>query len=158
MVGNVPPANVPMLDANGCVTERWFEFFTRTSVGATQADEEAGTVGKVVTADVQQFHPSAAKCWAYVTVSTGTPTLTSSYNITSITDTGVGDLTITIATDFSSANWCGICTNEWNAVAAVTQHMMIVARAAGSVELINVNATPALADPVAWNFIGFGDQ
>jgi hypothetical protein len=104
---------------------------------------------------VQQFHPSAAKCWAYVTVSGGVPSLDASYNITSITDTGVGALTITIATDFSSAGWCSLTANE---TTADTQHVAVNTKAAGSVLLHNANLTPSLVDPAAWNFAGFGDQ
>jgi len=119
---------------------------------ATQAEEAAATSATTdVTPANQQFHPSAAKCWAYVTVSAGTPTLVASYNITSITDTGVGDLTITIATDFASANWVALAVVDSNMVE-------VAARTAGTVELKAFNFVPALADPGAYNFVGFGTQ
>jgi hypothetical protein len=125
--------------------------------GATQANQEAETTNKVVTSDVQHFGPSAAKCWAYVTVSAGTPTLQTSYNITSITDSGAGDLTITIATDFSSANWCGGALQE-TASASSGQHTYANSgKTAGAIELYNYNGA-ALVDPFAWNFWAFGDQ
>lgn len=143
-----------MLDANGCVVPMWFEFFTRFSATATQADQEAGTVGKSVTSDVQQFHPSAAKFWAKVS-GDGT-TLLASYNVTSITDVGAGDLTITIGTDFSSADW--VCVFGISANAVALRHTYVNAQAAGSVELRNTNATPALADAAAWFVVGYGDQ
>lgn len=59
---------------------------------AAQSDQETGTTGaKFVSPSVQQFHPSAAKAWARVNYSGGTPSLQSgSYNFTSVTDTGVG--------------------------------------------------------------------
>ena len=53
----------------------------------------------------QQFHPSAAKCWVYYTYSGGTPTIQVSYNVTSLTDTAVGQATINFTTNFSSANY-----------------------------------------------------
>ena len=72
---------------------------------ATQAEQEAGsstTVG--TTPGRQHFHPSAAKCWG-MTTGGGSPTLAANYNMTSITDAGTGNLTCTIATDFSSATY-----------------------------------------------------
>lgn len=130
----------------------------RTNLGvplAVQADQEAETAGKVVTSDVQQFHPSAAKCWASISGG-GTPVLDASYNIASITDNGVGDLTITIATDFSSANWAGVATSKTGGTAAI---LRINPQAAGSVEIQCLNSSFALADPsVGYNFVGFGDQ
>ena len=76
------------------------------SMLATQAEQEAGSAtDKLVTPGRQHNHPSAAKHWGYVLVSGGVPTLTSSYNITSITDTATGRMVVTIATDFSSVNW-----------------------------------------------------
>src|SRR3990167_9929940 len=85
------------------------------AVVATQANMETGTaVDLAVTPGRQAFHPGHPKCWAMVTVSAGTPTLQTSFNISSITDTGVGQLTVTIATDFSSANWCCIHSAENN--------------------------------------------
>ena len=78
-------------------------------IAATQADQETGSINtEFVTPGIQQFHPSAAKCWGF-TIGGGTPVLTApSYNMTSITDTGVGILTVTIATDFSSANYVAV--------------------------------------------------
>lgn len=76
---------------------------------AAQSDQETATsTTTTVTPGRQQFHPSACKCWAYVTVSGGTPSLDASYNVTSITDTSAGNVTITIANDFSSANYCAV--------------------------------------------------
>ncbi len=129
--------------------------------GATQTDQEAETAGKVVTADVQHFGPSAAKAWAYVTVTTGTPTLQTSYNITSITDTGVGLLTVTIAIDFSTANWSSIATcGSASGVGIVCQQNSTSAKAAGSVVLNAVVITDGggSVDPTSYNFAGYGDQ
>lgn len=122
---------------------------------AVQADQETGSSTAVaVVPGVQQFHPSAAKCWAYVTVSAGTPTLAVSYNVTSITDSGVGDLTITIATDFSSANWSSVAAIE----RTTAGNVVMSTKAAGTIELLAFNAADAAADPVSWNFAGYGDQ
>src|SRR6185295_9769716 len=80
---------------------------TVANVTAAQADQETGTSAvKFVTPSVQQYHPSACKVWA--AISGDGATLQASYNVTSITDTGAGDVAITIATDFSSANWAAL--------------------------------------------------
>ncbi len=128
---------------------------------AVQTDQETATsVAKVVVPGVQQFHPSAAKCWAYVTVSGGTPTLAASYNITSITDSGVGDLTITIGTDFSSANWASVTEVESvGAVGSTATIVKTIAKAAGSIEFITFDTGGTARDPsIGYSFAGFGDQ
>lgn len=127
---------------------------------AAQSDQEAGSsTTTYVSPGRQQFHPSAAKCWAFVTVATGTPTLTASYNITSITDTGLGRLTITIATDFSSANWGCLATGTNSFGAGFNMYeVKSTTQAAGSIEIDCNQAGLGAADPVAWQFAGFGDQ
>jgi hypothetical protein len=134
---------------------------------ATQADQEGGIVpSKFVSVTVQQFHPSAAKCWANVTVAAGTPTLQSSYNITSITDTATGQLTITINVDFSTTNWCSLAwCKQVTAGGAVANARFVVnntaADAAGTILIDcwdNTAATHLRADPAEWFFAGYGDQ
>lgn len=131
--------------------------FRRILRKATQAEQEAGTSSTVVVTPAnQQNHPSAAKWWGYATVSAGTPTLQVSYNVTSITDTALGSLTWTIATDFSSANWSyhgAVAPNAANAFCAFG------APAAGSILQFCVNVVgPAAHDPLSWSAAGFGDQ
>jgi hypothetical protein len=102
-----------------------------------------------------------------VTVSGGTPTLATDtdYNITSITDSGTGLLTITIATDFSSATW--ICVAQIEAASTGNlMHWINIddSLAAGSVLLQcwtqdpAVTAAATLTDPTSWHMAGFGDQ
>lgn len=135
---------------------------------ATQAEQEAGASTAVATTPGrQQYHPSAAKCWAFVTYSGSTPTLAASYNITSITDTGVGDLTITIATDFSSASWSSsvslggssVGTQISTSAPAAIQYGAV---AAGSIKIgVHEGATGTTGDPVdptSISFQGYGDQ
>jgi len=130
---------------------------TVTVTAASQSDQETATsTTTAVTPAVQQFHPSASKAWAYVTVSAGTPTLQVSYNITSITDAGTGLLTITIGTDFSSVNWSGVSMAE--DVATAIRVVIATSKSAGAITLLCQNAAATAVDPVAWNFDGFGDQ
>jgi hypothetical protein len=123
---------------------------------ATQSDQEAGSsTTVVVTPGRQQFHLSAAKAWLFVTVSGGTPTLAASYNITSIVDTGVGILGVTIGTDFSSGSYAMI-----GSVQPVNFGEMLssTGRAAGSINLACGSAAAGFVDPNSYDAVFFGDQ
>ena len=49
--------------------------------------------------------PTEVKAWLNFN-GTGTPAITGSFNVTSITDHGTGDYTINFTTAFSDANYC----------------------------------------------------
>lgn len=121
---------------------------------ADAAAMEAKTANRVVTADVQHRHPLMPKFWAFVTVSGGTPTLVSSHNIASITDSGTGQLTLTFTTAFSSANYCVLGN-----AGSVSNDIWVGTRLAGSV-LMRSNTTGggSANDPSEWHIVGFGDQ
>lgn len=140
---------------------------------ASQAQQEAGSSTAVaVTPGRQHYHPSAAKFWGYVTYSGGTPTLQTSFNVTSITDGGTGVLTVTIATDFSSANYGTNVSIEGNSPPTVPTNgttpgassIKITSKAAGSVAIstfgLEGSGDPSYvaSDPSAINVTGFGDQ
>ena len=134
----------------------------QTLLAAVQATQETGTSTLLfVTPGVQQFHPSAAKFWAQVT-GAGSPALTTNYNVTSVADTNTGRMTITIGTDFSSANWCCVNTGISNGTTVgVATIQWVAAIAAGTVEIDNadLSATPIAEDPaVGYDTVGFGDQ
>ncbi len=89
--------------------------------------------------------------------------MSASYNVTSITDTATGRCTVTIATDFSSANWSsdvGIDTSaNYNGGNYAVAACGYASKAAGSIILEAVLDTPPTAfDPGAFNFQGYGDQ
>src|SRR5512139_886097 len=117
------------------------------SMVATQADQETGTSTTIVVSPGRQhFHPGHPKCWAYTTVSAGTPTLQTSYNITSVTDDAVGKLTITIATDFSAANWASNATVSNPGAGSLFAD--ISSKAAGTIQIESVAPTgPTNTDP-----------
>lgn len=120
---------------------------------AAQSDQETATSTALgVTPGRQQFHPGHPKCWAVITVTAGSPALSASYNITSISDTGTGQCTVTIGTDFSSSTWLPMV------MASSGTFGGFVSRAAGSVILESRDNVGALSDPQAYGFIGFGDQ
>jgi len=127
---------------------------------ATQTEQEAASSTAVFTSPGRQhFHPGHPKCWAYITVSAGTPTLQTSYNIVSVADTGSGQVTITIATDFSSANWAphvsvGGAADTWSGNYTSIAAGSVIAQAyTGS-----AGDTFAINDPASYAFSGLGDH
>ena len=84
--------------------------------------------------------------------------------MTSRTDSGAGNITINIATDFSSADWASLMffghTANVAASAAAARAMGSGSKAAGTVNAVCMRGdTGAAADPTTdWNFVGFGDQ
>jgi hypothetical protein len=134
-----------------------------TAAGAIEiadaTEMEAASAGdRAVPPALQHLHPSAAKVWLCATVSSGTPTLLSSYNVTSIADTGAGRLTVTIDTDFSSANWSaapGICPTSTN---CRVSFIRASSQAAGTCEITCVTDSGTPIDPLNWYLVGYGDQ
>jgi hypothetical protein len=125
---------------------------------ATQAEMVTGTAtDKIVTPGHQHSHPGHPKTWARVNVSGGTPTLAASYNVTSITDDGVGDLTITIATDFGSANWAAVM--QIGNTAGQDRTVRVTATAAGSASFTAFDTSAGSSvDIDTWHFVGMGAQ
>lgn len=128
---------------------------------AIQSEMETGSdVVRAVVPGRQHFHPSSAKFWAQVT-GAGSPALTTNYNVTSVADTATGRMTITIGTDFATANWCCVCAGSaTGATVTLSTQQWISAKAAGTVEIVNadLSATPVVEDPsVGYNVVGYGD-
>ena len=79
------------------------------------------------------------------------------YNTTSVADNGTGDWTVTIATDFSSANWACSCTIE----TGYTRSANIASsggQAAGTLQVRSTDNNGTLSDGVFMHVIGLGDQ
>lgn len=127
---------------------------------ATQSDMETATnTTRYVTPGRVQNHPGVAKFWAKVTVSGSTPTLAASYNITSVSRSTTGIYTLTIGTDFSSANWCAIGTTE--KASSGSNFLVSVSNASQAAGTITVNietVSGSNTDPPAFHVVGFGDQ
>ena len=138
------------------------------SVGnaATQAEMEAGTASnKYVTPQGVNWHPGACKCWGKAN-GAGT-SLIVNWNVTSITDTGTGQLTVNIGTDFSSADYAAVTSVERVstslAVANVDNGGMFrnATMAAGSFQIENYDdtaTTHVAQDPSSYFWACFGDQ
>lgn len=128
---------------------------------ATQAEMEAGTsTVTTVSPGRLHFHPAAAKCWGeFLANST---TVLRSYNVTSIADTATGAMTVTIATDFSDANWACQVTRAEDDLTLVYSSTYD-AKTAGTVILRSAVEAGSGSDPTAgsgnasWSFCGFGD-
>lgn len=118
--------------------------------------ETATDLSKAVTPGRQHMHPGHPKVWGNATVSSGTPTLQSSYNMTSITDSGTGNLSMTIATDFSSAQYASLISVANDGVANVVQYGSVTAGSfSGQVQR---SSSEASNDPAGWSWEALGDQ
>jgi len=124
---------------------------------ASQAEMEAATSNTVfVTPLNTKWHPGISKVWLKAAAN-GTA-INASYNVTSITDDGVGSITVTIATDFSSADYT-ITTFGAGANNSTAQLNYVTAQAAGSFSADCINPNFTNRDPqFAWFFACFGDQ
>ena len=122
---------------------------------ATQAEQEAASSTTVfVTPGRQHFHPSACKAWCEFD-STGTPAILASYNTSSLTDNGTGDITVNWDTDFSSDTYCVLALSSSTLLASNDGANLTVGAARFQ---FAANLTGTLTD-TARNFVAaFGDQ
>lgn len=126
---------------------------------ASQSQMEAATSSSVtVTPRRVNFHPGVAKAWIHFDMTTAT--VLSSHNITSITDNGAGNFTVTIDNDFSGTSYCISIGSEWDSstafyVAGVDGDTGL---SAGSCRIVNAVVGGGLADSRHVFASFFGDQ
>lgn len=126
-----------------------------TTIAATQAQQEAGTaLTAPVTPGRQQYHPSAAKAWV---VAGSTGNILASHNISSLTDDGVGIISVSINVDMSSADYA-ISASTLVPSSANIDNPYVTAQSAGSFSCRNDRVGAGLSDPSKWFFSCFGDQ
>ena len=120
---------------------------------ATQANQETATATDLlVSPGRQHFHPSASKAWAKFAAD---GTLNASYNVTSVTHDATGKWTVTIANDFSSANYAIIAT-AGDSSAQITA--WVQSQAAGTFTVWTKANNGAFTDPdVGIFFACYGD-
>jgi hypothetical protein len=118
---------------------------------ATQAEMEAETADRLVTAELMHFGPSAAKVWCRADAAGN---ITTSYNMTSVTDDATGVITFNYATDFSSADHIAIPGVAHATLLVATQ----TGRTAGTTSYTARVASGTATDPGAWSLIAMGDQ
>ena len=129
------------------------------SAGPSQADQAAleGETNEDTYAppDLIKYSPGVAKF--YVKFNPSGTIQGTAYNTTSVADNGTGDWTVTIATDFSSANWACSCTIE----TPFTRSANIASsggQAAGTLQVRSTDNNGTLSDGVFMHVIGLGDQ
>jgi hypothetical protein len=126
---------------------------------ATQAEQETGTAtAPFVNPAVQHFHPSACKAWVKFNGVTTTAIL-ASYNITSVTDEGTGDTTVTIATDFSGVHFACAAMAEGSTTGTATRatNMRFGGQAAGTIRVLSIESG-ANTDLPGVHIVMFGDH
>ncbi len=124
---------------------------------ATQADmEAASSTTTIVTPNRQRHHPGHPKAWGQITLSGGTPTLTTSYNVTSIADAGVGNYTVTLADDFATANYSIVTSMEYDGSAVTASGW--TSKAAGTFTIRTFVPSTNAAVDASVDFVCFGDN
>lgn len=156
-----------VLTSNGAAALPTWQAVPGGASAATQADQETGTATNVyVSPGRQQYHPSAPKFWVRYT-SVTTTAITSSYNVTSLTDNGTGDTTITLTTAFSNTNYNIVASCSTDDLRFVVSEIFTINNAgspltsAPSTSACRVSTgTPAVgfADTAYNCVIGTGDQ
>lgn len=130
-----------------------------SSVGpsqATQAAIEAETnEDTYLPPDLLKHNPGVAKVWLKFTV---TGSVDASLNVTSVTDTAVGDWTVNIATDFSSLDY-SIAVTMFTTSVIVGGIGTVDGQTAGTFGVEAFDDTGVQEDPSARIYaIAFGDQ
>jgi hypothetical protein len=121
---------------------------------ATQAQLEAGSATtSVVTPGRQHFHPSASKGWVKFSNSGA---VSASYNVTSITDGGVGNLTVNWATDFSSAHYAVVASGSRDDGSLLIVYLS--ALGAGTTQVLSRDAAGSDKDGDTYHVVAFGDH
>lgn len=128
---------------------------------ATQANQEAGTDPvKAVSSGRQHYHQSAVKAWLSFE-QIGTHTVFASYNIAGIADGGTaGETVITIATDFSSVNYCSTGMTGRGAAGPTEGRTVSIGAdpTAGVLSIAVVSASDTQTDAEFVSVSMFGDQ
>lgn len=132
----------------------WAQLIT---AAASQSEmEAASSLAKAVTPGMVRHNPGVAKFWADVTNS-GSPTVVASHNVTSLTDTSEGLITINIDVDFSSANWACLATID-STSSSLAWSCTTESKAAGSVRVRTRRADNGNSSDMNFCVAGFGDQ
>ena len=144
-----------VLTSNGADTVPTFQAAAGGPSQATQSAIEAETnEDTYAPPDLIKNSPGVAKAWCQWH-SGGTQIIKVSYNITSIADGGVGKTDITIATDFSTAEF--VVVGQGPYIYRIT-HERDAANAAGLIDIAIINESNALEEGNGIGVAMFGDQ
>ena len=125
------------------------------TVLATQAEmEAASSTAAFVTPGRTQYHPGVAKAWCTTNAAGALEAGTgkNSHNTASITDTGTGDRTWVIDTDFADGIWTAVSTTD-----ATASHVYLDSIQVGSMRIRTETSGGSLADRRSRQ-VAFGDQ
>lgn len=136
----LPDPSVPMVNSDGRVHHHWYP---------------------ILKTWVDEFNRGVAKAWGLVTVSAGSPTLTSGYNVSSITDNGAGDFSPVFSTPLTNANYAPVVTLQTatgNRVltALVTSKTTTGFRVVILEEGSTAGSVPAAIDNISFAFAVYG--
>lgn len=121
---------------------------------AAQADMEAASSNaKFVTPLGMKWHPGVAKVWALCDTS-GSGTLNSSYNVSSITRNGTGSVTFNFTTNFSAGTFAALASADTGSAHFCQTGSKLV----GSVTVTVQQTTTNSAVDGIINLACFGDQ
>jgi hypothetical protein len=142
-----------VLTSNGANMLPTFQAIPSGVVAATQAEQETGTsTTTYASPGRQQFHASAAKAW----VSVFSFAISVSYNVSSITDTGVGTWDVNITNSFSTGNTASVISVIGN-----TGNMRVdsngAAGSTGSKILVFTYNTVWVLTDIDFNLVSCGD-
>lgn len=137
--------------ANGTALVAGLAAATQAEMEAASSTTVAATPGRV------KYDPGVCKCWGFITLTAGVPTITVSHNTTSITDVGVGQYTVVINVDHSTGNYAilvGVDNNSTTTVRGVAYDTQF----SGSFSMKVVDEAASSVDPFAFSYATFGDQ
>ena len=158
LTGNVTASGT--LDVTGATELIGVATIADTSVTKTTAAPAADAqISNKKYVDEATLNPGTAKGWVIFDGSDADPDSTKTHhNVTSITDNGTGDYTITWDTNFSSAAYCVIATCRTAAAGNTSIASIKSGIAAGSVGIKCENDAGTAVDPAVVCVVAFGSQ
>lgn len=129
-------------------------------VAAAQSDQETATsTTTYVAPGRQQFHPSASKGWASFEMA-GTWSTNSSYNVSSITDSGTGIGIINWDVDFADALYVSVWWADFDLTSGSNANPMVnqTGITTGTLSFRTNGSSGTAADFDAVCVVAFGDQ
>ena len=132
---------------------------TSSVAAATQAEMEAASSTTVYASPGRvKYDPGVAKVWCGVQISGGTPSVDGSLNVSSITDSGVGQYIVVHNVDFSSGSYACLVSVDGGASTTVIRGIMYDNATAGTTAVKVVDEAASSVDPYEFCFVAFGDQ
>ena len=121
--------------------------------GKIIADQiEHSTAGSLDTSYVVQ---GSAKAWAFIE-GTGTPSITGSFNVASLTDVQTGVVRANFTNNMNNANFSNLGTPREDSSIVSIQELKAILRATSSM-VLKTHSTSTTVDTEARNYVLFGD-